>query len=245
MQDLQKYVDEEGLFGRHGFRALDWTGRSLVGDASFTGADTMEIGAGDGLLSLWLLHAGARSVTSLEPEADGATGGVIAAAQRHRAKLGVSEDRWRFFPETVQRFDGEKGRYKLILSRSTVNHLDEDACMRLREDTAARDRYRAIFGKLREMLAPGGDLVVADCARVNYWDRLLNRPSPFAPEIEWHKHQEPETWAALLEEVGLKVVERRFWHPYYRLRTLGPLLSIKPAARMLASYFVVRVRRPA
>jgi SAM-dependent methyltransferase len=242
LPDLPRYIDRQRLFGRHGFRALDWTGRSLVGSTP-PGGDALEVGAGDGLISLWLLHAGARSVISLEPEGDGATHGSLAAAARHRQVLAIPETRWQVRNETLQAFDPGGRRFALILSKSSVNHLDEDACERILEDRRARDRYLDLFARLRDLLVPGGRLVLADCGRVNYWHVLLQRPSPWAPEVEWHKHQEPETWCDLARAVGLVPEVARFWHPFYATRFLGPLLSLRPAARALASYFVVRLRR--
>lgn len=244
MENFVEYVNEGRLFGRHGFAALEWEARNLVGDAPLAGGDALEIGAGDGVFSLWMLHAGARSVTSLEPESDGSTNGVSGAAARHRARLKVGEDRWRFLPDTIQAFPAAKTRYSVIMSRASINHIDEDGCVRLLEDPAARARYKAILGKIKDLMTPGGEFIVTDCGRVNYWDRLLKRPSPWAPEIEWEKHQEPETWTALFEEAGFETIESRFFHPWYRIRALGPLLSLKPAARMLSSCFTIRVRKP-
>jgi hypothetical protein len=131
----------------------------------------------------------------------------------------------------------------VILSYSSVNHLDEASCMRLLEDPTARARYVEIFKKIYDLLEPGGTFIVADAARENYWAKL-GRPSPWGPTIEWHKHQEPETWAGVLGEAGLESVSQRWFFPYYRARKLSPLLDNRVAARCLASYFVIRARRP-
>jgi SAM-dependent methyltransferase len=241
---LPAYVNARGLFGRHGFEALDWQCRTLLDDAAdeLAEGEALEIGAGEGLMSLWMLHAGARAVTSLEPEAAGATGGVAERAEAHRRALGLPEERWRYRPDTFQGFHRERG-YRLILSHSSVNHLDEPACERLLEDAGARQRYVELFRKVRDLLEPGGIFVLADVARRNYW-ATLGRPSPWAPEIEWHKHQEPETWCELLEEAGLEPIARKWYHPFYKARFIEPLLDNRVAARLLASNFVIRARRP-
>jgi SAM-dependent methyltransferase len=243
--NLPSYVDEQKLFGRRGFQALDWQCRELLDDATrdlfVGGGRALEIGAGEGLMSLWLLHAGARAVTSLEPEASGSTSGVGARAAAHRQALGIPEDRWDYRADTLQSFSG--GPYRVILSYASVNHLDEAACVRLLEDPAARATYVELFRKIHDLLEPGGTLVVADAARENYWAKL-GRQSPWSPEVEWHKHQEPETWARLLEEAGLEPVSRRWFFPYYRARHLRPVLDNKIAARCLDSTFVIRARRP-
>ena len=243
MTRLSAYVDGRGLYGRRGFAALDWHCRTVLGDAvnQLPGGDALEIGAGEGMMSLWMLHAGARSVTSLEPEADGATSGVAARAEAHRRALGF-EERWDYRADTFQAFDAGDRRYRVILAHSSVNHLDEPACERLLDDGSARARYIELFGKVRDLLEPGGSFVLADVARENYWAKL-GKQSPWAPEIEWEKHQEPETWAAILAEAGLEPVEQRWYHPFYGARHVGPLLDNRFAARLLASNFVVRARR--
>jgi len=135
-------------------------------------------------------------------------------------------------------------RFRLILSHSSVNHLDEDACMKLGDDPAARRRYVELFGKVRDLLEPGGTFILSDVARENYWAKL-GRPSPWAPEIEWEKHQEPETWCGVLEDAGLEARAWRWFHPYYGLRRLERLLDNRVAARCLSSVFVIRAQRAA
>jgi hypothetical protein len=240
MNDLAGYVTEHKLFGRRGFIGLNWHCRELLAGVDPRGGHALEIGAGDGMISLWLLHAGARSVVSLEPEGDGSTNGVGARAAAHRRALGLDGD-WTWRAETLQAYAPDRA-FRVIVSQNSVNHLDEDACVHLLDDASARARYRSIFGRLRDILEPGGSLVVADCARANHWARLFGS-SPWAPQIEWHKHQEPETWAAIMDEAGLAPVSVRWWHPYYRVRALAPVIGNRAAARWLSSFFVVRALR--
>lgn len=242
MSTLQSYIDAKGFYGRRGFVALDWHCRRLTDGAAVAGARALEIGAGEGFMSLWLLHAGAGAVTSLEPEADGATHGVAARARAHREALGIGEGRWDYRPDTFQTFPANGHRYDLILSHASVNHLDEDACMRLHQDPAARRRYLELFGKVRDLLERGGSFVLCDVGRENYWARL-GRKSPWAPEIEWDKHQEPETWCEVLREAGLQPVSRRWFHPFFGTRHVEKLLDNRLAARCLSSGFVVRATR--
>src|SRR5262249_44080009 len=154
--------------------------------------------------------------------------------------LAIAGDEWDYRPDTLQTYAGGGG-YSLILSHASVNHLDEEACVRLGDDPAARARYVELFRKVRDLLEPGGLFVLADCARENYWARL-GRKSPWAPEIEWEKHQEPTTWQDVLADAGLQTASWSWFHPFYGTRKLAPLLNNRLAARCLASTFVLRAR---
>jgi SAM-dependent methyltransferase len=239
---IETYVDRNGLFGRRGYQGLHWHCTHLLQGVDPKGGHTLEVGAGSGSLSLWLLGQGARSATLLEPEAAGSTVGTAARAAGHGRSLGLDADRWRFRNETLQRHQPDR-RYRLVLSQNSVNHLDEDACVRLLNDPAASAAYRTMFRKIHDMLEPGGWLVIADCARTNYWSWLGKR-SPWAYMIEWEKHQEPETWAGLLRAAGFEIEALRWWHPYFRVRALQPIIRFRTASRFLSSYFVLRARRP-
>jgi SAM-dependent methyltransferase len=242
MQDFPAYADRLSLGGRHGFKALDWHNRGLLAGVPLAGADVLDIGAGEGLLSLWMLHAGARSVVSLEPEAAGSTHGVGGRAAEHRRALGLSEARWSYRAETLQSYKADR-KFGVIVSHASINHLDEDACVGLLTDAGAQARYRAIFRHIADLMTPGGHFVITDCGRENYWARA-GWASPWSPEIEWHKHQEPETWARHLSDAGLTTVRLRWRHHFYRLRALTPFLETRMASRCIASSFALTVRRP-
>ncbi len=239
--DLSTYVDQAGLFRRHGFAALERRGRALFGASPFREQHVLEIGAGDGLLSLWLLERGARSVVSLEPEAAGATTGVGARAAAHRERLGLAPERWEYRAETLQRYEADRA-FGLVVSHSSVNHLDEPACEKLGYDDEARARYTHIFGRVKDLMVTGGHFVCADVGRHNLWG-THGWASPWAPEIEWHKHQEPETWCELMMQAGLTPISIRWQHPFYRLGPIGAVLQNKVMSRCLASQFSITARR--
>lgn len=241
VRDLAGYVDEHALYGRHGFSALEAHGRDLLRDTPVEDRTVLDIGAGDGLLSLWLLHRGARTVVSLEPEADGAAGGAARRAEAHRRRLRVPAARWRYLRTTLQSYRADR-RFSLAVSVASVNHLDETACATLLDRPGARATYLALFRKVHRLLEPGGRFVIADVARVNYWNRL-GWASPWAPEIEWEKHQEPETWAAVAKDAGFRVTSVRWRHPFLRAAGLGPLARTRLAARLLASQFALTLER--
>ncbi len=64
-----------------------------------------------------------------------------------------------------------------------------------------------------------------------------------SPTIEWHKHQSPKLWAALVAEAGF-AESRIGWTSFNRLGNPGKLLlGNKLAAYFLTSHFCLKVRR--
>jgi hypothetical protein len=58
-----------------------------------------------------------------------------------------------------------------------------------------------MFHHLRNLMTPGGKLFIVDASSGNLFD-VLGLKNPFNPDIEWFKHQRPESWALLLSECG-------------------------------------------
>ena len=100
---------------------------------------------------------------------------------------------------------------------------DEEACIHLLADRAAWAKYREQFTAISALLVKGGFLIVSDCARQNFFDRL-GMQNPLCPTIEWHKHQQPGVWARLLAEVGFQD-PKIHWEPVYRLGKAGEILT--------------------
>jgi hypothetical protein len=146
--------------------------------------------------------------------------------------------------EAFQQFDPGGERFDVLFLHAVVNHLDEQACIDLHRDEAARDTFRELFGRLASMAADGAHLIVVDASPRNLWARLPVR-NPFAPDIEWEKHQPPRLWAALLEEAGFSE-PRISWNSFNPLRAPGRvLLGNRPVAWFLRSGFrLSMVRRP-
>jgi hypothetical protein len=96
------------------------------------------------------------------------------------------------------------------------------------------ERFRELHGRV----APGGYLVVADCARNNFWNDL-SLPSPLARTIEWDKHQNPGTWIGLLQRAGFRLYDLR-WSP---LQPFTRLTANRVVQYLTTSHFVLRMRR--
>lgn len=231
--DFFNVVIDEG-FGRKPGRLL-YLFNSIFRGVPLRGARMLEIGGGAGVLSLWVAHQGAKRVVCLEPEDAGSTAGVREKFRRMRDKLGLG-DEVTLLPKRVQDYDPGDEKFDLILLYNSVNHLDETACISLLEAEKSKEAYREIFNEIASSAAPGARLIVTDCSRDNFFARL-GRTNPFAPEIEWHKHQAPLVWARLLGESGFRS-PKVSWSSYNALRWLGrALLGNRVAAYFLQSHF--------
>jgi hypothetical protein len=205
------------------------------------GRRVLDVGAGNGLLSLYCLVRGARSVVAMEPEASGSTAGAGGEMSTLADLLGVAAG-VTHTTETLQEFSAPPSSFDLVLFHNSVNHVDEEACIRLRSSPAARARYKAVFAKLATLCDMGADVLITDASRRNLFASLHLR-NPFAPTIEWEKHQTPRTWSGLLEDAGFEVTRVR-WSSFGRLGRLGRIFFTNPiTAFLLHSQFVLQARR--
>lgn len=189
----------------------------LFDGVRLAGARVLDVGAGDGRYSFYAAAAGADRVVALEPEWDGSRERVRDRFDSLGDRLGFGSVEFR--SESFQDFEPGDESFDVVLMHASINHLDEQATSALHHDDAARRVYQGLFGKLARMSADGAKLVVADCSRHNLFARL-GLTNPLQPTIEWHKHQAPETWVDLLEEVGFAEPRVR-WSSLNTLRGPG------------------------
>jgi SAM-dependent methyltransferase len=232
-------VGERGLYSSPG--NLRFYGRYLFDGIPLDGRAVLDVGGGTGIYTFYAAAAGARRAVCLEPEAAGATSGVTARFRDVFEALGRPEG-VSLAPQTLEDFDPTQGPFDVVLLNNSVNHLDEEACVRLPGDPEARARYGRCFARLRGLLAPGGHLILTDCSNGNVFPRL-GLTNPLLPMIEWPKHQSPEVWAGLLREAGF-TDPRISWSSFNRLRAPGRLLlGNRVAAYFLTSHFRLAMRR--
>ena len=212
----------------------------LFGHLSFKDRSVLDIGAGDGHTSMYAACAGATRVVALEPEAAGSHGDMRTKFERQADRLGMRQVVLR--EETLQDFEPGNERFDVLISKASINHLDEEKCSALHRDPDAWRAYREILSKLREVANHDAHLIVYECSRHNLFAQLGVR-NPLVPTIEWDKHQSPKLWAALLEEVGFRAPRIR-WTTFNTLGRPGQLLfGNRVAAYLTTSTFCLTMRR--
>lgn len=211
----------------------------LFQDVSFIGKSMLDIGGGSGLYSFYGAIMGAKEVVCLEPELEGSTKGVLHRSKQLSASLSLSNVSLQ--PVRFQDFDADDQTFDIILLHNSINHLDEEAYIKLQYDDDARKRYKAILQKLSKVAAPGAKLIITDCSRHNLFASLGIR-NPFAPTIEWHKHHSPEFWSSMLLNYGF-VNPRVRWTSFSNLRRIGRVFGNRFASYFLTSHFVLVMDR--
>ena len=192
----------------------------LFRDLHFKDKNVLDIGGGIGLFSFCAPFLGAKKVVCLEPEAFGSSSGMIDTFNNLKRLLNctnVQLENSRF-----QEFKTKAENYDIILLHNSINHLNEKACQTLLYDRDSFALYEQIFRKLFLISKKNAKLIICDCSRYNFF-HFLKIKNPFAPTIEWNKHQAPETWARLLMNNGFKNPRIR-WLSFKQLRSAGQIL---------------------
>jgi SAM-dependent methyltransferase len=214
----------------HTMRALL---EDLFRDVDLAGRRVLDIGGGDGVYAYYAAVMGAQEVVVLEPEADGHDASAMSVFERIAGSLPLASVRLE--RQRVEDHRDAEG-YDVIVMNASINHIDEEACMRLPRSAEARAAFQRVFRHIARLAKREARLVVTDCSRHNFF-AALKVTNPLCRSIEWQKHQPPEVWAELLEEAGFTRPRVR-WQPLYRFGAAGQrLLANRIAAYFLKSMF--------
>jgi SAM-dependent methyltransferase len=242
-QRFYKYLKENNIWWSP--ERLNYSLGLLFQGFDLRGKDVLEIGAGHGLFSIWCAAQGAHKVVAIEPEAKGATQGIQQEFRKVNDAVDI-EGKVEYMPYTIEDYlaIGQIKSFDYILMNAVINHLDEEATIRLHlpEAESARQHYRSVFKKIFDIMRRDGVMLIYDVGRLNFWHSLKIR-NMFAPSIEYNKHQQPQQWGELLRECGFELIDIR-WVTLYKLRYLRCLLSHRLPAYFLDSAFILRCRKP-
>jgi SAM-dependent methyltransferase len=227
---LQAYLDAvlaERVYSSKG--NLRFNMAAVFHGVDLRGKRVLDIGGGDGKHSFYAACRGAAEVVCVDPEAEGSTSGSNDAFSRVQRRL--KYDNVRLVHARLQDVENP-GMFDVILMNDSINHIDEAACIDLLRNDTSRRIYKGVFADLVLLARPGSQLIICDCSRHNFFAALKLR-NPFAPTIEWQKHQAPEVWAEILSEVGFRN-PKISWTSFNPFRRVGRLLL---ANRLMAYFF--------
>jgi SAM-dependent methyltransferase len=210
-------------------------------EIQLAGKSLIDVGGGDGRYGLCAVLIGAKRAVVLEPEAAGSSVGFTAFKNLH--SLAGSPPQCEFEQVTLAEYTKTKGgqEFDIVLLHNVINHLDEEACITLHQQEASRERYRQQLREVAAVCSPGGTLIICDCSRKSFWPAVGLR-NPF---MEWHKHQTPELWAALLQDIGFSQAKVR-WTTPNSLGAIGRLfLSNRLASYFMFSHFRLEMQKSA
>lgn len=198
---LKKYIEygKKSGYWRRGMGYKFRCKHQIFKGINFKEKNFLDIGCGNGRFSIWATIHRASKTLGLEPTLKGSRNESVSAfkdAVEHLKlnKIDITE-------KTFQDFDSPDSYWDIVLLCASINHLSEEACITLRENQDSQRNYMNIFSKLYSVVAPGGLVIITDCSSENKYANL-GIPNPYAPSIEWHKHQPPEVWAEHLQKVG-------------------------------------------
>lgn len=223
-------INQEGLYSPYKHNLRFYLTHQFK-NISFDKKTVLDVGAGAGVFSFYAACMGAKEVICLEPEAAGLKPGMVEKFKKLQSGL-PDLDQVKRVSITIQNFNPDDKKFDIILLHNSINHLDEEACIHLQHDIRAIEIYKMIFQKLGNLASNGAKLIITDCSRYNFF-ALCRIKNPFAPDIEWHKHQSPEYWAKLLFYAGFCNPKIQ-WISFSRLRSIGRLLL----GNKFASYFL-------
>ena len=183
----------------------------LFAGTTFENRRVLDIGGGRGLFTFYAACMGAKEVVCLEPDEAGGRGDGRSRFDVVHAQLPYLTQ-VRFDPTRIQDYQLNGEKLDILLLHNSINHMDEEACIELLQSEQARQTFRELFTKLATFANRGAKLIITDCSRHNLF-ALLRMRNPFAPSIEWHKHQSPNAWARMLEEAGFHRPQIR-WTPF-------------------------------
>jgi SAM-dependent methyltransferase len=206
----------------------------------FKNKNILDIGAGSGLFSCYMGFNKAKKVIGLEPELGGSRRNYIKNFAKLTERLNL--ENVFLLPKAFQDFDEKNILFDIILLHHSINHLDEKACMNLKDSKEAYKKFKMIFKKLYSISKNNSQILIADCSNKNFFP-LIGINNIFAPSIEWNKHQSPETWRDILLEAGFKDVAIR-WVPPQKLKNFGKFLfANKIFSFFYNSHFIISAKK--
>ncbi len=228
--------------GHHNLDGYLHAARLLFSGLDLKGRSVLEVGSGEGLMTLYMALSGA-SVVSMEPELVGSRSGMIDFQRQrlHRLNLQTVE----FLSADFNTWDPQGRTFDVVLLCNSINHICESR-FHADADPETRRRFVTMVTKIRKVTAPSGVTIASDACRYGFFmaASYLNIPRPWDRRpltLNWRIHQNPPTWRRIFTEAGF--ASTRVIYPLpYRLRHLGPLVQNPVSNYFLDASFILHAR---
>tara|TARA_Y100001970_G_scaffold199595_1_gene242794 strand:+ start:29447 stop:31381 length:1935 start_codon:yes stop_codon:yes gene_type:complete len=211
----------------------------LFGGINFKNKNVLDIGSGTGIFSIYSSFAGAKNVYSLEPEDEGSS--ELMLDNFFKLKNMFQCDNINIIDKKLQDFYNNDIKFDIVILHNTINHLDEDATINVHNNLTSQKKFIKIFKEIKNMLNEDAEIIITDCSKYNLFGDLGIK-NPFAPQIEWEKHNSPYAWKKILlkSEFHSITVE---WINHNSLRSIGSwLFGNKYMSYFLNSYFLIKCK---
>jgi len=189
----------------HNREHVDYLSYAIDRLRPLAGKQILEVGAGSGMLAVWLAQQGAE-VTGID-----VSGGILEVAARRASISGVAH-RTRFLHCPIEDFEDPGSSFDAVIGNNVVHHFERDLAMANLARLLRRDG-RAVFCEPVLFLP---DIV-----------RRLRYSAPVTRRFPPHTHTPDER---SLDQRDLRVVERHFasvsWRPFQVLCRLQNFVEL-------------------
>jgi len=216
---------------------------NLFKNVEFSNKEVLDVGGGKGLLTFYAAVNGAKKAVCLEPEQAGSRNGMTKGfhdlQREFKEPLPVE-----LMTLTLQEYVNQAGigLYDVVVMHNSINHLDEEACIHLLKNETSYNRYVNIFKTVYRIMKKNSVLIVTDVGRNNFFNDVGVK-NILIPTIEWHKHQQPDTWISLLKEAGFKNPDVKWLTPNRLGRPGRFFMSNYFISYLTTSYFKIKMEK--
>lgn len=209
-------------FQNYIFRDIDLTNKSIL-----------DVGGGNGIASFFATSFGDRCRSLVvDPIDDGSNSLMLDQYSKMNQLFASKVDFFKGYTSELTVHE----KFDVIIMHNSINHVGENIVSQLAVNEKARSEYKELLKDILKFSNPGTLLIIADCARKNFWGDF-NLPNPVAPTIEWILHQQPEVWSDMLAELGCMHSSTQ-WTARREFKGIGRyLLANRYCSYMLNSHF--------